>query len=123
MDKSYSALHSCLRIENCDLEEFCPTAESVSVMIEELSFILQREGFNVVSCASHFFQPRAVTIAICLAESHLCLHSWPEEKMVYVDLFACFRSRNPQEPIKRVIEKLEKKIFKGKIVKLDWSER
>jgi S-adenosylmethionine/arginine decarboxylase-like enzyme len=30
-----------------------------------------------------------VTLVLVLAESHLSIHTWPEEEMVAVDLFSC----------------------------------
>ena len=35
------------------------------------------------------FPNGAVTLVLVLAESHLSVHTWPEEKMVAVDLFSC----------------------------------
>lgn len=35
------------------------------------------------------FPNGAVTLVLVLAESHLSVHTWPEEKLVAVDLFSC----------------------------------
>jgi len=35
------------------------------------------------------FPNGAVTLVLVLAESHLSLHTWPEERLVAVDLFSC----------------------------------
>jgi len=40
--------------------------------------------------ASHVIFPNgAITLVLVLAESHLSVHTWPEENMVAIDLFSC----------------------------------
>jgi S-adenosylmethionine decarboxylase len=39
---------------------------------------------------SHVIFPNgAITLVLVLAESHLSVHTWPEENMVAIDLFSC----------------------------------
>jgi len=33
--------------------------------------------------------PGGVTATVLLAESHVCLHTWPEERSVTVDVYVC----------------------------------
>jgi S-adenosylmethionine decarboxylase len=35
------------------------------------------------------FPNGAVTLVLILAESHLSLHTWPEESLIAIDLFSC----------------------------------
>ncbi|HEY4027497.1 MAG TPA: adenosylmethionine decarboxylase [Candidatus Dormibacteraeota bacterium] len=37
------------------------------------------------------FPNGAVTLVLILAESHLSIHTWPEESLVAIDLFSCGR--------------------------------
>jgi S-adenosylmethionine decarboxylase len=47
-------------------------------------------GSGHVLNASHVIVPNgAVTLVLILAESHLSIHTWPEEDLVAVDLFSC----------------------------------
>jgi S-adenosylmethionine decarboxylase len=49
-----------------------------------------RGGGGHVLDASHVIFPNgAVTLVLILAESHLAIHTWPEENLVAVDLFSC----------------------------------
>jgi S-adenosylmethionine decarboxylase proenzyme len=49
-----------------------------------------RAGGGTVLDASHVIFPNgAVTLVLILAESHLAIHTWPEEKLIAVDLFSC----------------------------------
>jgi S-adenosylmethionine decarboxylase len=46
-------------------------------------------GGHVRSEATVVFPNRAVTLVLVLAESHLSIHTWPEEDLVAIDLFSC----------------------------------
>lgn len=35
------------------------------------------------------FPNGAITLVLVLAESHLSLHTWPEDSLVAIDLFSC----------------------------------
>jgi S-adenosylmethionine decarboxylase len=47
-------------------------------------------GNGHVLDASHVIFPNgAVTLVLILAESHLSVHTWPEEHLIAIDLFSC----------------------------------
>jgi S-adenosylmethionine decarboxylase len=47
-------------------------------------------GSGHVLDASHVIFPNgAITLVLILAESHLAIHTWPEEDLIAVDLFSC----------------------------------
>jgi S-adenosylmethionine decarboxylase len=47
-------------------------------------------GHGHVLDRSHVIFPNgAITLVLILAESHLSIHTWPEEDLVAVDLFSC----------------------------------
>ena len=47
-------------------------------------------GQGHVLGTSHVVFPNgAITLVLILAESHLSIHTWPEEDLVAVDLFSC----------------------------------
>jgi S-adenosylmethionine decarboxylase len=49
-----------------------------------------RAGDGHVLDTSHVIFPNgAVTLSLILAESHLAIHTWPEENLIAVDLFSC----------------------------------
>jgi S-adenosylmethionine decarboxylase len=40
--------------------------------------------------ANHVIFPNgAITLVLILAESHLTIHTWPEEQVIAIDLFSC----------------------------------
>jgi len=47
-------------------------------------------GNGHVLDTSHVVFPNgAITLVLILAESHLSIHTWPEEDLVAIDLFSC----------------------------------
>lgn len=49
-----------------------------------------RAGAGHVLRASHVIFPNgAITLVLILAESHLSIHTWPEENLIAIDLFSC----------------------------------
>lgn len=55
---------------------------------------VQASGLSAVGDVVHAFPataagPGGVTVAVLLAESHLCLHTWPERGAVTADVYVC----------------------------------
>ncbi len=55
---------------------------------------VQRCGLQAVAQLFHAFAPTAhessgVTATVLLAESHLCVHTWPELRAVTLDVYVC----------------------------------
>ncbi len=48
-----------------------------------------RSGAVIIGQQFHQFQPRGVTGFLLLAESHISVHTWPEEKLAAIDIFTC----------------------------------
>ncbi|HVZ46978.1 MAG TPA: adenosylmethionine decarboxylase [Ramlibacter sp.] len=51
-------------------------------------------GLQVVNQLFHVFpgsnaSPGGITATVLLAESHVCLHTWPEQKAVTLDVYVC----------------------------------
>lgn len=46
-------------------------------------------GLRSVGDAFYQFSPQGVTGTVLLAESHLAIHTWPEETFVTLDVFVC----------------------------------
>lgn len=50
---------------------------------------VEAAGGHVLTDSHVVFPNGAVTLVLILAESHLSLHTWPEENLVAIDLFSC----------------------------------
>jgi S-adenosylmethionine decarboxylase len=46
-------------------------------------------GGHVLDASHVIFPNGAITLVLILAESHLSIHTWPEENLIAIDLFSC----------------------------------
>jgi len=46
-------------------------------------------GGHVLESSHVVFPNGAITLVLILAESHLSIHTWPEESLIAIDLFSC----------------------------------
>jgi S-adenosylmethionine decarboxylase len=44
---------------------------------------------HVLEASQVTFPNGAVTLVLILAESHLSIHTWPEQRLIAIDLFSC----------------------------------
>ncbi|GII99851.1 S-adenosylmethionine decarboxylase [Sediminihabitans luteus] len=51
--------------------------------------VLDASGLTRVAEASHRFEPQGFSLAVVLAESHLAVHTWPEDGTAYLTLTTC----------------------------------
>ncbi len=56
--------------------------------------VVEASGMQAVNRLFHTFPgtdrgPGGVTATILLAESHVCLHTWPEQRAVTIDVYVC----------------------------------
>lgn len=50
---------------------------------------IEAHGLKVVGMSQHSFDGGGFTAAICLMESHICIHTWPEFKQLTLDIYLC----------------------------------
>ena len=46
-------------------------------------------GFQVVSRVTHQFTHQGATLVLILSQSHLALHTWPEDRFAAADVYVC----------------------------------
>lgn len=55
----------------------------------------RRSGARIVEVVFHSFNPQGVSGVVVIAESHLAVHTWPEEGVASMDLFTCGEGVEP----------------------------
>jgi S-adenosylmethionine decarboxylase len=74
------------------LDAVCTPASPVTDVgtLTELAVAAVQAGDGHVLETSHVIFPNgAITLVLILAESHLSIHTWPEEDLIAIDLFSC----------------------------------
>jgi S-adenosylmethionine decarboxylase len=65
-----------------------------SLLKEKLAYFLEEAGYGIVGFCEHAFQPQGYTAIWLLSESHLALHTYPEEGRSYIELSGCSKDKN-----------------------------
>jgi S-adenosylmethionine decarboxylase len=76
-----------LLLECCDCSTV--TLDSPDRLITMLERMAHCCNTNIIKAASHKFQPYGVTAFLLLSESHISIHTWPENKFAAIDVFSC----------------------------------
>jgi len=74
------------------LDAVCTPASPVTDVdvLTQLAVAAVKSGNGHVLDTSHVIFPNgAITLVLILAESHLSIHTWPEESLIAMDLFSC----------------------------------
>ena len=66
--------------------------------------------------SSHKFSPCGVTAIALLAESHISIHTWPENGIAVCDVFTCGDHTNPRSGATYMYETLRASDIDSKII-------
>ncbi len=83
--------HLLIDLYGCPAELLNDVAALETVMIEAA----HRAGTTVLNTTFHRFSPCGVSGVVVIQESHLTIHTWPEQGFVAVDLFTCGTQTKP----------------------------
>ena len=70
-----------------------------------LNTLLLQSDFVIINFVEHKFNNEGYTALWLIAESHLAVHTFPEENKSYIELSSCNKTKN-----KKFIELFEQKI-------------
>ncbi len=94
--------HLLLELKDCNLE----VLNDLDFIKDCLRDIAEQIGAAVVNEAFYRFNPHGISGVVIIAESHLCIHTWPEHGYAAVDIFTCGDSIDPERAVKPLVEKL-----------------
>ena len=97
--------HLLLELKDCDKE----ILNDVSFIKGILLAAASEAGATVLGESFHQFNPHGVSGVVIIAESHLCIHTWPEYGYAAADIFTCGNSVQPQKAAEVLVGKLGSK--------------
>ncbi len=65
--------------------------------------LLETFGLEKVGLVEHVFDNESFTIALCLKESHICIHTWPEFGQLTLDVYLCNYLQDNSAKVKQVM--------------------
>lgn len=112
-----NGLHIVANLKNCEFDFQQETA-----LLNFCKIACIKHGLTVVGESSYIFQPQGFTFTILLAESHLCMHTWPENNAVALDIYTCNHSCNNNDKTKAIFRDIVG-LLKPKNVEVKYIDR
>ncbi|TGD57642.1 S-adenosylmethionine decarboxylase family protein [Flavobacterium humi] len=78
--------------------------------------ILEKYDLEKVGVVVHDFDNNSFTIAVCLKESHICIHTWPEFGQLTFDVYLCNYLQDNSQKVKAITDAYVA-YFEGVIIK------
>ena len=66
---------------------------SLKVIEKALKEAVVASGSNLLNLYLHQFKPKGVSGVAVVSESHISIHTWPEEKYAAIDIFTCGKTQ------------------------------
>ncbi len=82
-----NGLHLVGDLYECACEKYL--LEKAAEPLKRIRGLCQASGLTVVGERAYEFEGGGYTLAVLLAESHVTLHTWPENDMVAMDVYVC----------------------------------
>ena len=96
-------LHVLLELRNCNRE----LLNQIEFVRDTLLRAANETGATVIDHIFHQFKPQGITGVVAIAESHLCIHTWPEHGYAAADIFTCGEGFSPREAAQIIIDAFE----------------
>ena len=65
--------------------------DDIELVKRDMLSAVTEVGATVLNCVWRKFEPHGVSLVVLLAESHASVHTYPEERACFIDLFTCGR--------------------------------
>lgn len=93
--------------------EGCPRAwlDDVAAVRAALERAVEAGRFTLLDTVARPFSPHGVTACAVVGESHLALHTWPEEGRLFVDIASC----SSAEGVGRALDAIAASLPEGRL--------
>jgi S-adenosylmethionine decarboxylase proenzyme len=91
-----------LELKGCNKE----VLNDIGFLRETLLAAAGEAGAIVLGESFHQFKPQGVSGVVIIAESHICIHTWPEYGYAAADIFTCGDSVQPKKVAEIIMGKL-----------------
>ena len=92
-------------LTHCNVEKM----EDVMLIEAILKKAAKMMDLTLLETVSHKFSPQGMTAVALLAESHIAVHTYPEEKKIFVEMASC-GSRDAKMALTFMADMLEGKV-------------
>lgn len=108
------------------IAEFSNYRSSFGIIIDDIklffSNIIKKVWLMELWNYYYEFWKDAYTWVICLAESHISIHTWPESKYLTLDIYVCNYEKDNSSKAKEIFNEL-KNFYNPEIIKVQYIIR
>ena len=94
-------IHLILELQECRPD----LLDDLDYVQQTLLEAAESTGATIIGNTFHKFSPQGVTGVVAIAESHVCIHTWPEYGYAAADIFTCGEGFSPHEAAAIISEK------------------
>jgi len=105
-------LHALLTLQVDDIDKLTNSV-AFSTFTD---LILERYQLEKLGATVYDFENSSFTIAVCLKESHICIHTWPEYKQLTLDVYLCNYLQDNSHKVKAICKDYIA-YFQAKVIK------
>ena len=80
--------------------------ENYDACKKKIDELIEKYGLQKLGEVYHNFSPAGFTAVVCLSESHLSIHTWPEYKKINLDIYLSNYQRSNDNTVAGIYEEL-----------------
>lgn len=108
-------LHKLLTLDNVNPKNLT----NLNLFKDFTDALLLRYGLEQVGFSAFVFENHSFTAAYCLKESHICIHTWPENNNLTLDIYLCNYSQDNSGKVRSIAN--EYVTFFGAVIKNEFE--
>ncbi|RLI35465.1 adenosylmethionine decarboxylase [Candidatus Bathyarchaeota archaeon] len=116
METRYLGKHLIAEFYGCSRDKI----DNPEFLREILENSILKAGGHIVGRLFHRFNPQGVTGIVAISESHVSVHTWPENGYMALDIFTCGSEMDPWVAYREIFEKI--KPGKVKVIEINRGE-
>lgn len=93
--------HFLIELQGCS-ESSLKEIDNYTELEKLLNNIAKDSGATPLVFSYHLFEPSGITGTLILSESHISLHSYPQYKTIFIDVFTCGNVCKPERSLENI---------------------
>ncbi|MCZ8511688.1 adenosylmethionine decarboxylase [Paenibacillus filicis] len=94
------------------------TLNNVELLKTILIDAAENAGATILSVQSKQFEPQGATVLLLLSESHISIHTYPENRFAAIDSYTCGETVDPESVVDELISVLKPKVvYRKKLIR------
>ena len=74
---------------------------------DQIDSLIQQYELQKLGEVYHDFSPGGFTAVVCLSESHISIHTWPEHGLINIDIYLSNFQRNNDGTVEGIYKKMQ----------------